>query len=294
MLLFAPTVAAVASRPAAGGHALVAGTCPTPQDYGMRGHFNGYGARRMHSTQTHWMWDLPTGGNDEYRFWGNESGCQLTMRLKDGTPTGTSGFLLGSCVAPLNTSTPRLVDWKATADTAAAYVEGVDSACHSLGTNPSIVRLPEDHALRAQVPGAHYLISVNAYPFWTQTVDPVLEPFLESCPSEPGTTIGLYDRAFKPLAVTALLREYDASVTPPLATEAMRVHVGEQRAYVAQFGRGGRRSANASRKMVAWSTMTDMGLAEHGGRFFASAQEYTAMMEPLHLGNNTFAMTSIL
>ena len=78
---------------------------------------------------------------------------------------------------------------------------------------------------------------------------------------------------------------------------AMRVHVGEQRAYVAQFGRGGRRSANASRKMVAWSTMMDVGLAEHGGRFFASAQEYMALDPELqlqHLGNNTFALTSIL
>ncbi|EOD11866.1 hypothetical protein EMIHUDRAFT_452328 [Emiliania huxleyi CCMP1516] len=222
------------------------------------------GRRRPHLL-TNIYWNLPTGGTDEYRLTPNAtSGCRVTMATFAHVPTATSGFLRGSCPKVLASSSSRLVDWTRAPSVMASPLRAasVPLQCHFYGYNPSIVVLPADSPLRA-VPGAHYLVALNSLPFWTrEPVGGVYDDIVhggpvETCPVEPTTTVGLFSRQMDPLLLTPLLRELagGGGAVPPL--EAL----------------------DPSSPRMAQSTLMDVGLFEYGGRYVASAQDYSTQMQ---------------
>lgn len=170
-----------------------------------------------------WRWELPRNGTDEYRLRTSaRGGCELVISHADGQEQLRSSFIYGECPRPLRTSVPKVIDWKSAPAAAREYTTRVHSHCHFMGNNPAILRIPDGHELRSSVPNAHYLVALNSYPFGTNTSvlnDTRLES--ETCPSEPKTTIGLYDREFKPLLVEPLRREHDLEFGTLSAQEAL-------------------------------------------------------------------------
>ena len=283
--------------PPRGGHALTEGrgTCPVAE-----GWHRGREAARVRGINnfTNWMWDLPTSGNSEFRLSRQtNSTCALTMRLSNGTLVASSGFLFGECLSPLQATIPRVIDWKSGVREFTDpwpsqrfihgkrwLTKGVNPACTAdKGGNPSIVALPAYHTLRVQVPGARYLIAMNGYPLFVKSVPRGMFSIKEDasaqtadlevtkdgwCPIEPPTTVGLYDRDFKPLLVTALRREHDNRTVNDIIE-------GDDVAYFSQFGSGsGSGVPPGPPPLVEWSSMADIGLAEVDGHFFASGQDY--------------------
>eukprot|EP00966_Prymnesium_polylepis_P200098 4637012-Prymnesium_polylepis.1 len=91
------------------------------------------------------------------------------------------------------------------------------------------------------------------------------------CPVEPSTTVGLYDRSFKPLLVTPLRQERDVEFGPLTAAQALSepLEREEESAYDPSAT-----SSSRARSRVTWSPMSDVGLFEHEGRFLASGNNY--------------------
>ncbi|KAL1498943.1 hypothetical protein AB1Y20_013464 [Prymnesium parvum] len=244
--------------------------------------------RRMPSHVADWRWRLPD-GTEEFRLSRTAGGsCELTMRDAEGTLLATSGFLRGECPLALAASAPRRVEWKRNGAAAAAFLDGAAARCQYHGNNPSIVRLSDGHALRALVPRAHYLIAMNSYPFWTPSASNHT-PREESCPAEPMTTVGLYDRAFEPLLVAPLRRERDLEFGRLSAEEALSDPL-EAREESSQNYEGPR----PGRSKVTWSQMSDVGIVEHRGRFVATAQDYYAVPPKYPLAQSEFAMSAFV
>ena len=259
--------------------------------------------RRLFNHVRDIRWELGANGNNEYRIAKEADGsCTLTTATSTGVPLIKSGFLHGRCLQILDASPPKLLDWKSTPQSGAgaAYIDGQNPGCLFRGSNPSMLYLPEGHELRASVPDARYLIAMNASPFWTdpynQTTHNDTEVANQSCPLEPQTTIGLYDGQFRPLLVTPLRRERDLEFGPVPAEEALADPLDKWEEAYFDTGEYGtqRRPQMRIRSKVTWSNMEDVALAEHEGRIWASAQDYSAESMHTGLAFHSFAMTAFI